>query len=242
MFWNRKIKCPIEEEDKSWIENNLAWINENVVNIENQPTILPTKKFFDWNFTGKEEDAAFVLRKVGEYFKINTDKIKLDFYSEEAVELDPGLFTQKEGGGTAGLYFQEGDEYEIWIEVQQLKKLQSMIATMAHELSHYVLIGLKNIYTDDDENEWLTDLTAIAYGFGIFIGNSTFSFSQWHSGDGWGGWRSSAQGYLPQQIIAYALAEIQHRKNEGKPEWIKLLNKNLQHDFERSMKYISAAK
>ena len=239
MFWKRKPKCPITKEDKEWLEDHLNWLDKNVINLKKQDTILPTKRFFDWEFKGEEKDAEFILKKVGEYCNVNTESINLDFYSEEAIELDRGTITQKEEGtGTAGLYLQKGNQFSILVEVQQLKKTNSLIATIAHELSHYVLLGQKGVYLEGEENEWLTDLLAIAYGFGIFIGNTKFEFSQWQSGDGWGGWQSSMQGYLPQQITAYAMAEIEIRRTKKIPDWINLLKNDFQNDFKKSMKYL----
>lgn len=242
MFWKRKPKCPIKIEDKEWIESALNWINENVVNLATQPTIFPTKKYFDWDFRGKEKDAEFVLQKVGEYMHLDTSKIILNFYSEESIRLGQGTVTQREEGGTAGYYIQENNNYEILIEVQQLKSPQSLIATIAHELSHYVLMGKINVYLEGDENEWLTDLLAIAYGFGIPIGNSKFSFGQWQSGDGWGGWQYSTQGYLPQQIIAYSMAVIEVKRTDEIPYWIDLMKKDFKEDMKRSMKFLKANK
>jgi hypothetical protein len=239
MFWKRKPKCTIELEDKKWIEDHLNWLDNNVVKIKNHPTILPTKEFFDWQFNGGEKDAEFVLNKVAEYCNVNPEKINLDFYSEESIELDRGTFTQKEEGtGTAGLYVQQGNKYSILIEVQQLKRPNSLIATMAHELSHYVLLGQKDVYLEGEENEWLTDLLAITFGFGIFIGNTKFEFNQWQSGDGWGGWQYSSQGYLPQQITAYAMAEIEIRRTKEIPEWIDFLKNDFKNDFKKSMKFL----
>lgn len=241
MFWKRKPKCPITNEDKEWIEGKLNWIDANVVKLKNQPTILPTKKYFDWQFTGDQKDADFVLKRVAAYFGIETEEITLNFYSEEAIELANGMITQKEEGkGTAGLYVQDKDDISIWIEVQQLKKPISLIATIAHELSHYVLMAQKNVYLEGDENEWLTDLLSVAYGFGIFIGNTKFEFSQFQSGDGWGGWQFSTQGYLPLQITAYAMAEIEKRKKNETTKWVNLLKKDFRNDYLKSMKYLNA--
>ena len=239
MFWKNKPKCPIKEEDKVWIEDQLNWIDLNVIRLEEQKTILPTKKYFNWDFKGEEKDAKFVLKKIGEYFNINTDEIAIEFYSEEAIELDRGTITQKEEGtGTAGIYVQDGNQFSILIEVQQLKRPNSLISTIAHELCHYVLLGQKGFHLDGEENEWLTDLLAISYGFGVFIGNTRFEFSQWQSGDGWGGWQYSIQGYLPQQITAYAMAEIEIRRTNTLPEWINLLKSDFQKDFTKSMNYL----
>jgi len=239
MFWKKKIKCPIKQEDEMWITQHLEWLDENVVSLVDQPTFLPTKEYFDWTFTGSESDADFVLKQVGRYCRIITEGINLEFYSEESIELDRGLITQKEeGAGSAGMYVQDEGQFSILIEVQQLKKPLSLIATIAHELSHFILMGQRNIELEGVENEWLTDLLAIANGFGIFIGNTAFEFNQWQSGDGWGGWQSSMQGYLPQQITAHAMAIIEMKKSSEVPDWTSHLKTDFKTDFEQSMRYL----
>ena len=240
MFWSKKYKCPIDEEDQNWIVHMLRWIDEEIFELTSKQTILPTRKFFDYKFTGIEEDGQYVLDTVGKYFDVDTSEIKLKFYSEENIELDRGLVTKKEEGkGTAGIYEQDEDNIRIWINEIQLKKPVHLIATMAHEMSHYVLMGIHDVTTDsEEEDEWLTDLFTIANGFGIYMGNTKFEFSQWQSGDGWGGWQYSTQGYLPQQIIAHAMAEIEMLRSEKIPEWINHLNGSFQDDFKQSMMYL----
>ncbi len=239
MFWNKKPKCPITTADKEWVETSLDWINEHIVNVAQQTTIVPDKTHFDWEFNNHINDAYFVLKRVGECYQINTDDIKLGFYSEEEMELGKGMRTKKEGGkGTAGMYAKRGKKHHIWIEIRQLKDPPLLVATMAHELSHYVLIGQKEFRIKGIENEWLTDLLTIAYGFGIFIGNAKFNFTQWQSGDGWGGWGYSSQGYLPQQITAYAMAVIEVNRNPNMPKWINHLERNFRGDFKKSRKYL----
>lgn len=240
MFWKRKVKCPVTEEDRQWIEEKIDWAHINIIDIQKQPTFLPTKKYFDIDFTGQEEEAHELLEVLSLYFQINPDRIHLGFYSEETHELDRGIVTQRDDDkGTAGLYIQDGHSNTILIEVQQLKNPQSLIATMAHELSHYILMEEKGYFFEEDENEWLTDLTSIAFGFGIFMGNTKFNFNQWQSADGWGGWSSSTQGYLPEQMIAYAMAFIQFRKKEMEVEWIHYLEGDFRRHFEKGMKYLN---
>lgn len=243
MFWKKKKKCPITIDDKNWIESRLNWIDENIISLNDQSTVLPTKDFFDVDFKGEEKDAIFIMKQLGEHYRINIEKIKLEFYSEESAKLDDHTFTEKEpGNGTAGYYVQNHNEYKILIEVQQLKRPQSLIATLAHELSHFVLLGIKNIEFEGEENEWVTDLLTIAYGYGIFLGNTKFEFEQYQTGDGWGGWHARTQGYLPQQIIAYSLAEIEYRKNSEIPDWIDYLKKEFRNDFIKSFEFLLESK
>jgi len=239
MFWNKKNICPIEKDDQTWIRETLEWINKEMFPLESKETILPTKSYFNYDFTGIEKDAEYVLTEVAKIFNTPIDEVELGFYSEEPLELDRGLITQTEDGkGSAGMYSQDEHKCYIDIEVQQLKRPNSLITTIAHELSHYVLIGLNQIYEESEENEWLTDLFTIANGFGIFMGNTKFEFNQWQSGDGWGGWQYSMQGYLPQQIIGYAMAEIEIRRSKSMPDWVKFMKEDFRKDFVKSMKYI----
>lgn len=243
MFWNRKTKCPVTVEDKEWIEKKLDWAHTNIINLKKQPTILPNAKYFEREFTGDEDDAHYILEVLSMYFQINPKNIYLDFYSEETQEFSSGLSTKRlSDSGSAGLYIQDGYKSSIKIEVQQLQQTQSLVATMAHELSHYIIMAEKGYFFQEPENELLTDLTAIAFGFGIFLGNSKFNFQQWSSGDGWGGWSASTKGYLPEQVIAYTMAEIQFRKGDLKPKWMDYLEGTFKKHFKKSLKYIGENK
>lgn len=239
MFWNRKIKCPIDLEDKKWVEDKVTWLNTNIIDIRRQPTILPTKKFFNINYSGKERDAFDTLDIMSDYFQIDTNMIQLKFYSEKPAKLDTHLRTQRDEGGTAGLYILDDDENTIMIEEQQLSQPNSLIATLAHELSHYIIMYEKGYHFEETENEFLTDLATIGFGFGIFLGNTKFNFKQWQSGDGWGGWSASTQGYLPEQVIAYTMAEIQNRKQNLEPDWVDHLHGDFKKQFKKSLKYIA---
>lgn len=239
-FFKKSYKNPIDSDDSVWLSRNLYWINKNLMNLATQPTILPTKKYFKHEFTGSEEDAYFVLSKLGEYFKINTEKIHLGFYSENKHEPGTNVVIESEDGkGTAGLYLEDRKSISILIENKNLKNPHSLIATMAHELSHYVLLNFKKVGYDGIENEWFTDLVTIAYGFGIFLGNTKFEFSQWQDGDGWAGWSYSISGYLPQQIIAHAMAEIEMKKSDAMPSWVKYLKGDFKKDFIKSHNFFA---
>jgi hypothetical protein len=83
---------------------------------------------------------------------------------------------------------------------------QGMVATLSHELAHLLLStasepppgGLDNL-------EVATDLAAVFLGFGIFLSNTSFRFSQF-GGVGTTGWRVRRQGYLTGDELLHALA------------------------------------
>jgi len=82
----------------------------------------------------------------------------------------------------------------------------SLVATFAHELSHYLLAAAPSLPPGDEELlEHATDLTAVYLGFGIFMANSSFRFAQF--GDAFSmGWSTRRQGYMTERELVFALA------------------------------------
>ncbi len=245
MFWNKKKKLPITEEDKVWVDADLNWLRtefgqEHFMEIR---TVTPTKDFYNRTFNGTEKDAEFILERTMELMNIRKVEIKLDFFSDQPIEMEDGtiLTTPADIDGSwisaSGTYEQTRDETIIRLERGQLKNPISLIATISHELAHQILLGENRI---EENDEYLTDFTAITYGFGIFIGNSRFNFSSF-STNGEFGWQSGSQGYLPEQIIAYAMAWLSNERKE-KFDYQLYLNKSMKKYFEQGVEYLTKLK
>ena len=126
------------------------------------------------------------------YMDIKDVEIDLHYFSDKPLELTEGIVTtqnetgfKQESKNTLGTYSEKGyKKYSVGIEVELLKSPTNLIATIAHELSHLVLLGEGRLNENDEE---LTDLNCIALGFGIFTCNSIFTFDQWQgtSHQGW---------------------------------------------------------
>lgn len=241
MFWNKSVKLPVTEDDKEWIEETLLFLKydlgeEYFMSLE---TILPNKRYYDHTFSATEEDAEFVLNQTKIYMDVE-DEIRLDFFSNSPVEMPDGtlLTTPSDNiNGTwdsaTGTYENNGNGPVIIIERNQLKDTQSLIATMAYELSYHLNFG--ESHTEENEG-YITELAAVVYGFGIFIGNTRFTFDTFRTVDG-SGWKTNNKGFLPEQVIAYAMAWLcAFRKEE--PVWKNLLNPSMLKYFNQSMEYI----
>jgi len=241
-----KPKPTVTPEDKEWIEDAFLWFEEQYSRdfLKNLRIIEPTKEFFDHNFKGTEEDAEYALKKCIEFMDIKMVNVELYYFSEAPMEFeDEGIVaTQKsEGTGTEdnyalGKYSENGpNKFEIGIEMSQLKNPQSLIATLAHELSHLMLLGEGRI---DENDEELTDLNCIALGFGIFTGNSLFNFQQWQ-GTTHGGWQANRQGYIPEQVAAYAMAVFNKYQN-NLTDWSRHLNPGIRKMYDKNIKYLNS--
>jgi len=241
MFWKIKDACPVEPTVKEWIEHGLLWFEQELGKdfLLQQPTITPTTRYFDRKLQSTEESALYCLQKVAEWMDVDPGKINLSFYSEETIEFSEGMGTEHdpESKTSAGMYQERQDGlFEIMIEVQQLRDPLSLIATFAHELGHVKLLGERKISEND---EYLTDLATVVWGFGLFNANSVISSKAWH-GTSHHGWSVGSQGYMTQQMFAYALALLANYRNEQGPDWAKFLCRDVAKYFDRANNYITA--
>ncbi len=97
-----------------------------------------------------------------------------------------------------------------------------MVAVMAHELAHVLLLGDNKISRDIEKMEPLTDLMTVFCGFGVFSSNAAYTRSVDHSG-----WMESSHGYLTQRDYGFALAVFAWIRNEKDPIWRRELTKNV---------------
>lgn len=237
MFWKKKIIPPVTDEDRIWVEESLVLLSQEFGEqyFREICTILPDKTFYNHDFKGEDIDAEFVLNQTRLYMDIEPSIFELRFYSDEPVEMSDGsilstpanIYGQWESA--AGLYENSNELTKIYIERSLLKDPIALIATMSHELAHYILLGEGRMEVND---EYLTDLVAISYGFGIFLGNNRFKYSSSPKG-----WSMSSRGYLPEQIIAYAMAWLCTYRNEN-PIWKSMLSKSMLAYFEQSTRFI----
>lgn len=204
-------------------------------------TVEPTKAFFNRDFDGSEEDAKCILARCMQLMKIAEDKIILEFYKDNTQTLEDGTIVTTaadvmgRSSGAAGTYRKEGGKSVIRINRGQLKNPESLIATISHELAHEKLLGENRIIEND---EYLTDLTAIVFGFGVFIANAKFQFS---SGMKSGfGWQMQSQGYLPEQVTAYAMASLALKKKETAYPYQTYLDTSVATYFEDSLAFLGS--
>jgi hypothetical protein len=124
----------------------------------------------------------------------------------------------------------------VGIESGLLKNPTNLIATIAHELSHLILLGEGRL---KENNEELTDLNCIALGFGIFTCNSIFTFDQWQ-GTSNQGWQTQKNGYIPEEVATYALALLTQYQGKADDSWTSFLNPTPRKMFTKNMRYLSA--
>lgn len=227
--FRRRLQLPVTPEQQSWLEDSFALLTAlfGAEKVKNAPLVLPSEVFFPRKWVPTEEWASFAFERVCEIMNVDIERVELVF------ELDSWHETRRLGtylgrtSGAAGTYrhlvTEEGpSRAAISIKSSLFSEPETMIAVMAHELCHVLLLGDNKIRRDMERMEPLTDLMTVFCGFGVFSANSAHVRKVDSSG-----WMESAHGYLTQREFGYALALFAWTRGEVDADWRKELTKNV---------------
>ena len=127
----------------------------------------------------------------------------------------------------------------IHLNEASLKDEVGLAATLAHELSHYLLLVPRPSPpgANESDHEPLTDLVTIFAGFGVFTANAIVRSTSKDEGLS-STWSVSRSGYLSAQLAGYALARYAQARAETKPAWRKHLSADPRAYFEQSRRFL----
>jgi len=243
-------KSPISDEAGSWVERSMGRFVE-VFGREALTTarvVLPTPEYFPDEGNTPAERAEAFLKRVCSYMDVDFGLVRLELFEDQVEELHNSLkgrmsHWESSRSGAAGVY-RAKDQIDghavIAIKTKELSNPVRLVATLAHEAGHELLLAGGYVGRDEPDMEPLTDLVTVFRGLGIFTANSAFHFRQYSDGQR-AGWSASRHGYLSEPILGYALAWFAHERRERKPAWIRYLKPNVAHYFKQSAHYMEAA-
>jgi hypothetical protein len=220
--WFRPV-CPCDPAAKRWVEDRLRWLTRQFglhVLLE-RPIILPTEEFFPDPWDGSTKAACAMFHRVCEYMGVDRTCVELRFFDQKERSWSP---LGRAFGIKAGTW--SGAEQPwlrgvVSIERGGLYQPADLVGIMAHELSHQRLLGEGRADPDAFDNELLTDLTAVFFGFGVFLANNPRKSTG--KLDRWPGTSLFRPEYLSEPMLGYALAHIAWHRDEGRPAWAKAL-------------------
>lgn len=241
MFWT-STKLPINEDESKWIEASLQWLIQQFGTdyFLGRRMILPESPFFPDKCHGTKECVCSLVSRVCGYMDVDSNRIEVEIFSDRDDTVSKHRLGEEQYSGAAGLYLHPAtpsDRAKVSINASKLNNPTALVATVAHELGHVILLGDGRLSRDDNSHEYMTDLLTVFLGLGIFTANAVVQFSQWqdHSHQGWS---ISRQGYMTEEMFGYALAACAWMRNDSGGAWMKHLSANLKHYFKTSLKYL----
>lgn len=240
MFWTAP-KCPLDDDSRQWVDESFRWFVEELSPevVRSVPVVLPEEHFFPDPYDGSRRSIRKMVDRVCEYMDVDPELIEVRFFEGESTGRIHPLASPESGEShPLGIYrMKPSGKYTISLNMDQAGNPEMMVATIAHELGHVILLGEGRLDEDFEGHEPLTDLLTVAYGFGVFSANSSFVFEQWTNAQ-FQGWRAGGAGYLTEEAYGYALALFAHFRSERKPAWSKYLKTNVKAYFKRSARYL----
>ncbi len=149
MFGLFKTSSPLDVYEKVWTEWRMRWFAEQfgLDQILQCEMILPTKEYFPYQING-EKDVRTLMEQLSGYLNVDLTNVELEIADDSRMI------------GRVGEY-QSGERAVIRVAASQLQDPLLLTATIAHELSHEILLGRNLIDASFSDHEMTTDLLPV---------------------------------------------------------------------------------
>jgi len=216
----------LEKELEAWSLETWAWLMHafgGMARLERTPLVLANKDFFPPTDTEGAERGRYIFDMVSRWMGIGDWACTLQSYERRPANAALGGLAMLKGAEAPSGTFQIVDGQPIISYALDLvEQPRVLIATLAHELSHYMIAcaWTKGASPGGREAHELTTELCVAYaGFAVFGANAAFEFGQFQGG-GLQGWSSQRRGYFSERSWAFALAVFLALKDAPAPSGV----------------------
>jgi hypothetical protein len=238
-----RASLPVSDDERQWVDESFERLSRLLGRnrLLTCTVIEPTDQFFPDSYDQSDPALERLFSKVCKYMQIDRGRVEfatIPDSSEVFGELPEFSF---KSDGHAGVHFGEdtGNSPLIGIKRSLLKEPLTLVAAIAHELGHVVLLDDGHMSRQEEDMEPLTDLVTVYLGLGIFTANACQQFRKFRS-DRYEGWSTSRLGYLNQNIFGYALAYFAEQRGEVEPKWAAHLCTNVLSYYRKSVAWLRA--
>jgi hypothetical protein len=204
----------LDENSAGWLIEAFAWALRNLdrrIFFEHTRLVTPSNEYFPDRVEDLQTLPATLFARVRNLAGMAAWDCELVMQDPDPeLQVARTLFIRNAEQPPAGTFSFGRDEGKARITYNPnlLRDPERFIATMAHELAHYLSMAIAEPPPGGEEyHEHATDVLAVYMGFGLFQLNSTFSFRQFTDlATGTQGWATQGLGYLTRAESAFALA------------------------------------
>jgi hypothetical protein len=212
------------------LENLFEWCleefgEERFSQIEMHPA---SKRLFPMKKETDLENIQDIANEIAKRMDIDPESIELHISERENVPYR----------NAAGLYMHKNElgKYQVWVDYALYKEdVVNLITVLSHEFSHIKLLGEERTKVN---NEKLTDLCVVFWGFGLFISDSVYYEKTVQTSLYSTTRYTKKMGYLSQWEVAYSLGLFAFHKNDFEPVWLKDLSKEMRSYVKVCIKHI----
>lgn len=214
---------PMFAREKAWTEVRMQWLWDQLggERLLKSRMLLPDHALA----TCRQADGEFDLQAC---FELVCQQLQVD---PRRCALRVG--TYEDMGDHVGTWERGEPQNVIWIRADQLRQPMSVVSTLAHELSHEILLGGELLPQDAPDQEDVTDLLPVFCGCGLFAANATVG-EQRTDDAAW----LSRQGYLNSGVLGYACALYAWARGETASRWASCLRPDAAVTFKRGCRYL----
>lgn len=236
-MWPFRKSPQIDADTAAWLAENFDWLESEFGTVETAELICPEGDFFPVGQAKGHDLALALFDHVKAHAGMSDWRVNL-VPDDDPLASTPGgeVINVASQAHAAGRFMADESGVTITYVPALLSKPQHLIATLAHELAHYLLATAQSEPpADEDEHEYLTDLTAIYLGFGVFLANARFTHDVVALGTSSGvAW--SRAGYLLEADLVFATALFAVRSGADDREASRHLKPHLQRQFEHAIR------
>jgi hypothetical protein len=240
MVWWRRAECPVRPVEQDRIDRSFDWLMaEFGTKRLHGEVVLPTDDYFPGEYRGSRQDVQGVLERLCAHMEIDPARIDLEHdEADDNPELAAYVPINMAGTSAAGHHRVRDGRSVIGIKDDQAARPMALVATIAHELGHVVLLADGRISAQRKDHEPLTDLLTIFFGLGIFGANAAFEYGREARGD-YEYTHTSRLGYLTEPMYGYGLARYAWLRGEPNPTWARHLDTNPRAFLKRGLRYLA---
>ena len=200
----------LDADVEDWVLETWAWLMTHLGGMQRltaAPLVVPSHAFFPPTEAEGHDRAVYIFGLIQTLMGLSNWPCDLEAYERPSGRQRVGQYAAIQHGGSAhGTFRIEDNRVIITYAADLVEQPRKLIATLAHELSHYLLATVHApIPGGNDLNELATELTVAYCGFGVFGANAAFTFEQ-HQDTFGQGWSSSRSGYFSERTWAFAIA------------------------------------
>jgi len=240
LFGSRRF---LDADDEAWQLETWAWLLRQFGRHRGPreaALVTPTREFFPPTELQGHDRAEHVFACVKQHAGMADWPCEL-LAQPRRPERRIGVFWALQPAGKdmpLGTFAARGNLAVISYDPAMLDDPQNLIATLAHELAHYLLHSVAELPPGGEEmEEFATDLAAVYLGFGLFGAATAFRFRQFQDGMSQG-WSTSGAGYLPQRQWVFGLAVFLALRGETDAAASTFLPSHLRTDLRAALKYL----